>query len=260
MHIIPGVLSCLASCDKMARSIAKSKLEALATTVQKSLANPATLVELSNNFKKKLKAGYNNISRRETRPEHCYNQQQPQANAAKLFYQIKTNLIYYKDPNPGGRLCIPGDKELFKQLFSQVHDEMGHVRYAQAHQQLSQGLYICHMAKLLRKYLHHCPKCQLQITPHHSPYKLLQPFILRPRLLYTIAIDFILALPTASEGFDSAMLVTNKYSKQVTFIAGKIAWRAKEWAIMLLDQLNQVNWELLSAIFLDHNRQFVTEL
>ena len=46
------------------------------------------------------------------------------------------------------------------------------------------------------------------------------------------------------------MLITDKYSKQVTFIAGKIAWGAKEWAIELLDQLNQVNWRLPSAIFI----------
>ena len=31
------------------------------------------------------------------------------------------------------------------------------------------------------------------------------------------------------------MLFTDKYSKQVTFIAGKIAWEAKELAMELLD-------------------------
>ena len=35
---------------------------------------------------------------------------------------------------------------------------------------------------------------------------------------------------------------------------------AKEWVIELLDQLNQVDWGLPSAILLDHNRQFVAEL
>ena len=37
-----------------------------------------------------------------------------------------------------------------------------------------------------------------------------------------MTIDFILALPMFSKGFDSAMLATNKYSKQMTFIAGKL--------------------------------------
>ena len=145
-------------------------------------------------------------------------------------------------------------------MFSQVYDKIGHVGYMQAHQQLSQGLYICHMAKLLRKYLHHCPKCQLQMTSRHLSYEFLQPIILPPRPFYTITNDFILALLTASEGFNLAMSVTDKYNKQVTFAAGKIAWGAKEWAIKLLDQLNQVNWGLLSAIVLDHNKQFIAKL
>ena len=84
------------------------------------------------------------------------------------------------------------------------------------------------MAKLLRKYLHHCPKCQLQMTLRHLPYRSLQPIILPSRLFYTITIDFILALPITSKSFDSTMSVTDKYSKRVTFIAGKIAWGAKK--------------------------------
>ena len=59
-HIIPDPLSCLASCEETARSTAKGKLDVLAATVQEIWANPATLVELSNDFKKKLKTGNKN--------------------------------------------------------------------------------------------------------------------------------------------------------------------------------------------------------
>ena len=59
-HIIPNALFCLASCKKTAISIAKGELNALVATVHKVWANLATLVELSNNFKEKLKTGYKN--------------------------------------------------------------------------------------------------------------------------------------------------------------------------------------------------------
>ena len=59
-HIIPDPLSCPASCEKMARSTAKSKLDALAAIVQEIWANLATLIELSNNFKEKLTTGNKN--------------------------------------------------------------------------------------------------------------------------------------------------------------------------------------------------------
>ena len=244
----------------MAKRIAKSKLDALVAIVKEIWANPATLVKLSNDFKKKLKTGYKNNPCWKRVINIVTSNENLETNAAKLPYQIKDTLIYYKNPNLRNYLCIPRDKELLKQGFSQVHDKIGHVGYAQAHQPLFQGLYICHMAKLLRKYLHHCPKSQLQMTPRHSPYGSLQPIILLPRPFYTILIDSILALPTASKGFNSAMLVTDKYNKQVTFIVGKISWEAKKWAIKLFDQLNQVDWELPSAILLDCIRLFVAKL
>ena len=60
MHIISDALSRLASCEKTAKSTVEGKLDMLAATVQEIWANPATLVELSNDFKKKLKTGYEN--------------------------------------------------------------------------------------------------------------------------------------------------------------------------------------------------------
>ena len=145
----------------MARSIAKSELDALAATVQEIWANAATLVELSNDFKKKLKTGYENDPGWKHVRNIVPSNDNFETNAAKLSYQIEVHLIYYKNPDLGDHLCIPGDNKVLKQVFSQMHEKMGHIEYARAHQRLSQGLYICHIAKLLRKYLYHCPKCQL---------------------------------------------------------------------------------------------------
>ena len=59
-HIILNALFCLASCKEMARGTVKGELDSLAATVPKVWANLAMLVELSNNFKKKLKISYQN--------------------------------------------------------------------------------------------------------------------------------------------------------------------------------------------------------
>ena len=186
------------------------------------------LVELRNNFKEKLKTSYKNDPGWKRVRNIVTSNYGLKTNSVKLPYQIKNNLIYYKDPNLGDRLCIPRDKKLLKQVLNQVHHKLGHVGYTQVHQRLSQGLYIHHMAKLMRKYLHHCLKCQLQMTSRHLPYGSLQPIISPLRPFYTITIYFILALPMSSKGFDSAMLVTDKSCKRMTFIAKKILWEVKE--------------------------------
>ena len=132
-HIIPNTLSCLASHEETARSTAKGELDALAATVQEIWANLATLVELSNNFKEKLKTGYKNNPGWKCVKNIVSRNHDLETNAAKLPYQIEDDLIYYKNSDLGDYPCIPGDKKLLKQVFSQVHEKMGLVRYAQAH-------------------------------------------------------------------------------------------------------------------------------
>ena len=137
MHIILNALSCLANQEEMTRSTTKSKLDAPAATAQEIWANPAMLVELNNNFKEKLNTGYkNNLSWKRVRNIVTSNNDF-KANAAKFPYWVEDNLIYYKNPDLGNCMCIPGDKEHLKQVFNQVHNKIGHIRYAQAHQQLS---------------------------------------------------------------------------------------------------------------------------
>ena len=74
----------------------------------------------------------------------------------------------------------------------------------------------------------------------HLSYGLLQPITSPPRSFHTITIDLILVLPTSTKGYDLAMLITNKYNKQATFISEKITWGANEWAIEFLNQL--IKW------------------
>ena len=52
-----------------------------------------------------------------------------EANAATLPYQIFNKLIYYPDLDFRDRLCISGNQKLLKQVFNQVHNKMGHVSY-----------------------------------------------------------------------------------------------------------------------------------
>ena len=94
-HIILDTLSRLTSCKETARSTAKSELDALAATVQEIWANLATLVELTNNFKEKLKTGYKNDLGWERVRNIVTSNNNLKTNAAKLSYQVKDNLIYY---------------------------------------------------------------------------------------------------------------------------------------------------------------------
>jgi len=149
-------------------------------------------------------------------------------NAAKLPYKLKDGLVYYKDIEKGPRLCI--SHSLHDKVFKLAHDEMRHSEYARTHERLTDALYIYDLFKNLHEYLQHCPQCQLNQTPRHKPYGVLQSILSLPRPFHTLTIDFILALSVikASETYKTIMSVTDKFSKAVTLISERDTMTAED--------------------------------
>lgn len=175
-------------------------------------------------------------------------------NTAKLPFVLLDSLIYYQDPAYGERLCLPGDKSLLRDVFSMVHDHLGHAGYARTHQRLTENVYIHRLPSLLKDYLAHCAECRRNMTPRHCPYGSLQPIITPPQLFYMMTIDFILALPTSyPDGYDCVLSVTDKYTKKVTFVPGFFAAGAEEWADRLLRHLMLVEWGIPKVILSDRD-------
>ncbi len=149
-------------------------------------------------------------------------------NAAKLPYELKNGFVYYKDIEKGPCLCI--SHSLHGKMFKLTHDKMKHSEYTQTHERLTDTLYIYDLFKNLHKYLQHCLQCQLNQTPHHKPYEVLQSILLLLRPFHTLTIDFILALSVikASETYEIIMSVTDKFSKAVILISERNTMTVKD--------------------------------
>lgn len=137
---------------------------------------------------------------------------------------------------------------------------MGHPGYHRSHERLTQSLYIHRLSPKLHDYLRHCPVCQLNQTPRHKPYGNLKPIITLPTPFYTITIDFILALPETKDRYNTTLSVTDKFSKRVTFVAGKDTWKASDWTTGLLQQLDIAGWGLPKIILSDRDPKFLSTL
>ena len=89
---------------------------------------------------------------------------------------------------------------------------------------------------------------------------MLQP-ILSPAVLYhTITLDFILGLPCLVNGNDCVLTITNKYTKQIGLIPGKMTWSAMDWAKALLKFFMSVDWGFPLVIISDRDKKFLSEL
>jgi len=79
--------------------------------------------------------------------------------AAKLLYEIRDNLIFYKDLKKESHLYIL--KSLYNRMFKIVYDDIDYLEYAWIHKRLIDFFFFYNLLKNLLKYIQHCLKCQL---------------------------------------------------------------------------------------------------
>ena len=247
-NIVPDALSRLASSNKSHYASDRSELDALHCTscdVVPVYQYAATLVEMSEDFRKKILEGYKKDSGwRRVKEQICTNEELGE-NATKLRFEREAAitssnfLIYHVDRATGHRrLCIP--PSVVADVLEIGHGD-GHPGFARCYERVSSSWYIRGLSKLLRDYLQYCPQCQVFQTRRHLPYGSMEIIDSPPVPFHTLAMDFILGLPLSKAGEDCIMTVTCKFSKLVTLLSGKTTFSAKDWAYLLLQRLLLIN-------------------
>ena len=87
-----------------------------------------TLMKVSLKLQQRLKNSYAKESRWGQILKMLNNNNTLGLNAAKLPYELKNGLVYYKDIEKGPHLCIP--HSLHDKVFKLAHDKMRHSEYA----------------------------------------------------------------------------------------------------------------------------------
>ncbi len=77
----------------------------------------------------------------------------------RLLYEIRDDLIFYKDLEKEFYLCIL--KSFYNRMFKIAYDDIDYLEYAQIHKRLIDLLYFYNLLKNLYEYIQHCLQCQL---------------------------------------------------------------------------------------------------
>ena len=219
----------------------------------------ATLVEMSDDFKERLKQGYdedihwsnllNMLSKAAPDADREHIRQVP-----GIAFALKDGLIYHVKDR--WRLCIP--PKLEQEVFEQAHDLSNHGGFHRCHDRLSHNLFIRHLTRNLRDYIAHCPSCQLNQTKRHKPYGSLVPVSTPAIPFHTIAMDFIMGLPVTAAGNDALLTITCKATKKNLLIPGKETWSAVQWGHAVLRELMRHDWGVPRAIISDRDPRFMS--
>ena len=270
-HIVPDALSRLAS-SKSVLSEDHSELDVLYAFASQALEVDSTFgyefsstqVQMNDTFRDRLVEGYAKDPKwtkiiKVLDDKTSIEQKFDAGEVTSLpFVRGSKGEIFHINKFTGlERLCIP--EPLAKDIFDMAHSE-GHPGFERCYEIVSKSWYIHGLTRLLRQYIRHCPQCLVFQTRRHRPYGSLQPIQSPSIPFHTLTLDFILALPTTTEGFDCTLTVTDKFTKRITYIVGKSTWKAKDWAIALLDRLNIADWGLPKILLTDRDPKFLAEL
>jgi hypothetical protein len=102
-----------------------------------------------------------------------------------------------------------------------THDNNHHCEFHKAYARVAGFLYIRHMSKRLRRYIHHCKTCLEEQIKRHAFYDELNSIRIMTLSFHTMIIDFVVNLSIASFEENAILTITNKFSKRINIIAEK---------------------------------------
>lgn len=110
----------------------------------------------------------------------------------------------------------------------------------------------------MRRYIAHCPDCQVFQTTRHLLYGSLNPLSTPSIPFYIVAIDFIVELPEVGpKGFNALLIITDKFTKKVALEPGKTIWNATDWANVVIIALFKRDWGIPKAFISNRDPRFM---
>ncbi|KAL5538466.1 hypothetical protein UlMin_045568 [Ulmus minor] len=117
--------------------------------------------------------------------------------------------------NLRGRICIPNDEELRKQLLEEAHTTpySVHPGATKMYKDMKQGFWWSGMKKDVADYVAKCLVCQKIKAEHQRPAGVLQPIEIPEWKWEQISMDFVVGLPKTTNGYDAVWVIVDRLTK-----------------------------------------------
>lgn len=169
-------------------------------------------------------------------------------------FKFENNVLKFQ-----GRLCVPNDSELKRQILQQGHNSKLsiHPGNTKMYQDLKLNFWWPGMKKEIAEFVSKCLHCQQVKAEHQQPAGLLQPLPIPEWKWEHITIDFIVRLPRSSKGMDSIWVIVNRLTKSAHFLPVKIIYNADKLATIYINEIVRLHGVPVSIVF-DRDSKFTS--
>ena len=155
----------------------------------------------------------------------------------RIGYSLSHGQLLYKN-----RLVIPSDSPWVAQLLAEFHSTPlgGHSGFLRTYKRIASNLFWVGMKADIMKFVVECHVCQQNKYQSTSPAGLLQPLALPTAVWEDVSLDFISGLPK-SHGYDTLLVVVDRYSKYGHFLLLKHPYTAKTVAGLFAKEIARLH-------------------
>jgi hypothetical protein len=171
-------------------------------------------------------------------------------------YKYTNDMIYTQD----GKLYVPNNAAIRTRILTEAHDipVSGHMGEWKTIARISPHFYWPNMRKTVSDYIKTCEICQRDKASTQLPPGLLQSLEIPNQRWHTVTMDFITKLPVTKNGYDTIMVVVDKFTKMVHYVPTKEKGLTPDvLAKLFFDSIVKYHG-VPKAIVSDRDRRFVS--
>ncbi|GJP38085.1 hypothetical protein CLOM_g22530 [Closterium sp. NIES-68] len=176
-----------------------------------------------------------------------------------IHQQHTTDAGHYFNKRDTAHIWVPGYDLLRTLLIQESHDNTtsGHFGVDKTTKTLQRNYYWPNMADDVRRYVSSCTACQIIKSSHQRAVGLLQPLDPLERPWKHITMDYVTGLPAGPSGNYAILVVVDRLTKMVHFIACQQTITAEQTAQLFIANVIRLH-ELHTAIISDRDPKFTS--
>jgi hypothetical protein len=150
------------------------------------------------------------------------------------FTEYEQGTIWFKN-----RICVPEIGSLRETILKEAHDSAYsiHPSSTKMYQDLKHKYWWYRLKKDVASHVALCDVCQRVKEEHQRPAGLLHPLKILELKWEEIGMDFIVALPRTSTGYDSIWVIMDRLTKVAHFISAKTMYSGAKLADLYMARI-----------------------